>query len=78
MREAIASTTDEKDAVARQRSGRVFLIGTGPGDPGLLTLKVGPACFLLHRPPIHNCNILLYPLRLTEYPYSLAASSPLA
>ncbi len=35
-----------------RENGKVFLIGAGPGDPGLLTIKAAKA--------IHSCDIIVY------------------
>lgn len=48
MAEAMGAAQDDKDGHSERggRRGKVYLVGAGPGDPGLLTLR-GAACLRL-------------------------------
>ncbi len=53
--ESIERESDEKKAGAghyRARSGTVYLVGAGPGDPGLLTIKA--------RDLLESCDVVIY------------------
>jgi uroporphyrin-III C-methyltransferase len=66
-----AATTTGANAAAADPtpSGRVYLVGTGPGDPGLLTLR---AVQLLQR-----ADVVLYDRLVSDDVLSLASSSAL-
>ena len=49
------------------RPGKVWLVGAGPGDPGLLTLKAARA--------IANCDVLVYDYLASEAIVSMAPAS---
>ena len=53
IRESISGVTVDKDFTGYQaKSGTVYLVGAGPGDPGLLTVKA--------RDLIASCDVILY------------------
>lgn len=53
IRESISSVTVDKDFTGYQaKPGTVYLVGAGPGDPGLLTVKA--------RDLIASCDVILY------------------
>ena len=53
IRESVSSVTVEKDFPGYQaKPGTVYLVGAGPGDPGLLTIKA--------RDLIASCDVILY------------------
>ena len=53
IRESVSSVTVDKDFPGYQaKPGTVYLVGAGPGDPGLLTIKA--------RDLIASCDVILY------------------
>ncbi|HEU4873477.1 MAG TPA: uroporphyrinogen-III C-methyltransferase [Pyrinomonadaceae bacterium] len=53
IRESISSVTVDKDFTGYQaKPGTVYLVGAGPGDPGLLTVKA--------RDLIASCDVIFY------------------
>ncbi|MEJ2200963.1 MAG: uroporphyrinogen-III C-methyltransferase [Desulfuromonadaceae bacterium] len=56
--------TENRNPKAPPGSGRVFLVGAGPGDPGLLTIK-GAAC--LQAADVVLFDAIANPLLVTDY-----------